>query len=114
MDYAAAVNEEIRDLFAAGADVVQIDEPYMQARPDEARAYGLAALNRALEGIDGHDGGAHLLRLRRDHPRAPVGVLVPARARGLPLRAGLDRDRAIESRLQRAARSCPARRSCSA
>ena len=35
MDYAAAVNEEIRDLFAAGADVVQIDEPYMQARPGE-------------------------------------------------------------------------------
>ena len=53
MDYAAAVNAEIRDLFAAGADVVQIDEPYMQARPEKARRYGLAALNRALEGIDG-------------------------------------------------------------
>ena len=53
MDYAAAVNGEIRDLFAAGADVVQIDEPYMQARPDEARAYGLSALNRALEGVAG-------------------------------------------------------------
>jgi len=53
MDYAAAVNEEIRDLFAAGADVVQIDEPYMQARPDDARAYGLKALNRALENIRG-------------------------------------------------------------
>src|SRR5947208_12508290 len=53
MDYAAAVNEEIRDLFAAGADVVQIDEPYMQARPDKARQYGLRALNRALEGISG-------------------------------------------------------------
>jgi 5-methyltetrahydropteroyltriglutamate--homocysteine methyltransferase len=53
MDYAAAVNEEIRDLFAAGADIVQIDEPYMQARPEEARAYGLRALNRALEGVKG-------------------------------------------------------------
>lgn len=53
LDYAAAVNEEIRDLFAAGADVVQIDEPYLQARPEEARRYGVAALNRALEGIDG-------------------------------------------------------------
>src|SRR6476620_7578311 len=53
MDYAAAVNEEIRDLFAAGADVVQIDEPYMQARPEPARQYGLKALNRALEGING-------------------------------------------------------------
>ena len=53
MDYAAAVNEEIRDLFAAGADIVQIDEPYMQARPDQARQYGLQALNRALEGVQG-------------------------------------------------------------
>ena len=53
MDYATAVNEEIRDLFSAGADVVQIDEPYMQARPDEARAWGQQALNRALEGVDG-------------------------------------------------------------
>ena len=53
MDYAAAVNEEIRDLFAAGADVVQIDEPYLQARPEKARQYGLNALNRALDGISG-------------------------------------------------------------
>src|SRR6058998_867314 len=53
MDYAAAVNEEIRDLFAAGADIVQIDEPYMQARPEKAREYGLKALNRALEGVEG-------------------------------------------------------------
>lgn len=53
MDYAEAVNAEIRDLFAAGADVVQIDEPYMQARPEKARQYGLKALNRALEGVMG-------------------------------------------------------------
>lgn len=53
MDYAVAVNEEIKALFAAGADVVQIDEPYMQARPEPARAYGLKALNRALEGVTG-------------------------------------------------------------
>jgi 5-methyltetrahydropteroyltriglutamate--homocysteine methyltransferase len=53
LDYAAAVNEEIRDLFAAGADMVQLDEPYMQARPEKARQYGLKALNRALEGITG-------------------------------------------------------------
>ena len=53
MDYADAVNEEIRDLFAAGAEIVQIDEPYMQARPEKAREYGLKALNRALEGISG-------------------------------------------------------------
>ncbi len=54
MGYAAAVNAEIKDLFAAGADVVQIDEPYMQARPDAARAYGLAALNAALDGVTGN------------------------------------------------------------
>jgi 5-methyltetrahydropteroyltriglutamate--homocysteine methyltransferase len=53
MDYAAAVNEEIKDLFAAGADIVQIDEPYMQARPEKARRYGLAALIRALDEISG-------------------------------------------------------------
>jgi 5-methyltetrahydropteroyltriglutamate--homocysteine methyltransferase len=53
MDYALAVNEEIRDLFSAGADVVQIDEPYMQARPEEARAWGQKALNLALQGVDG-------------------------------------------------------------
>jgi 5-methyltetrahydropteroyltriglutamate--homocysteine methyltransferase len=53
LDYAAAVNEEIRDLFAHGADIVQLDEPYMQARPDDARAYGVKVLNRALEGVTG-------------------------------------------------------------
>ncbi len=52
-DYAVAVNAEIRDLFAAGADIVQIDEPYMQARPEKARAYGLEALRVALDGIEG-------------------------------------------------------------
>jgi len=53
LDYAAAVNEEIRDLFDAGADIVQLDEPYMQARPEKAREFGLRALNRALEGVTG-------------------------------------------------------------
>lgn len=53
MDYAVAVNEEVRDLFAAGADIVQLDEPYMQARPEKADDYGLEALNRALDGIEG-------------------------------------------------------------
>lgn len=53
LDYAAAVNAEIKDLFAAGADVVQIDEPWMEARPEEAQRYGLAALSRAVEGVSG-------------------------------------------------------------
>ena len=53
LDYAAAVNAEIKDLFAAGADIVQIDEPWMQQHPDKARAYGLKALDRALDGVTG-------------------------------------------------------------
>ena len=53
LDIAAAVNEEIKSLQAAGADVVQIDEPYLQARPEQARAYGVEVINRALEGIEG-------------------------------------------------------------
>jgi len=53
LDYAAAVNAEIKDLFAAGADIVQIDEPWMQSRPEKARKYGLKALDRALAGVDG-------------------------------------------------------------
>jgi 5-methyltetrahydropteroyltriglutamate--homocysteine methyltransferase len=51
--YAAAVNAEIGDLFAAGADIVQVDEPYLQARPDAARDFGVGVLNAALEGITG-------------------------------------------------------------
>ena len=53
LGYAEAVNAEIKDLFAAGADIVQIDEPYMQARPGPAEEYGLTALNRALDGVNG-------------------------------------------------------------
>jgi 5-methyltetrahydropteroyltriglutamate--homocysteine methyltransferase len=68
--YAAAVNEELRDLKAAGADVVQIDEPYLQARPEPAREYALEAINRALEGIEGDTvlhtcfGYAHIVKDR--------------------------------------------------
>ncbi len=51
--YAAAVNGEVADLFAAGADIVQLDEPYLQARAETAKQYGVAVLNAALEGITG-------------------------------------------------------------
>ena len=53
LGYAEAVNEELRDLKRVGADVVQIDEPYLQARPEAAREYAIEAINRALDGIDG-------------------------------------------------------------
>ncbi len=70
MDIAAAVNAEIRDLRAAGADVVQLDEPYLQARPEKAKAYALAVINRALEGVEGDTalhtcfGYAHIVKKR--------------------------------------------------
>ena len=53
LGYAEAVNEEIKDLFAAGADIVQLDEPYLQARPEPAHQYGVKVINRALEGVTG-------------------------------------------------------------
>ena len=53
MDCAAALNAEIKDLFAAGADVVQLDEPFLQARPDKARRFAIAAIDRALQGVAG-------------------------------------------------------------
>ena len=53
MDYADCVNQEIRDLFNAGADVVQIDEPWLRTNPEEARRYAVTAINKALEGVEG-------------------------------------------------------------
>ena len=53
MDYAVCVNQEVRELFAAGADVVQLDEPWLRTNPQEARDYAVAAINKALEGITG-------------------------------------------------------------
>jgi 5-methyltetrahydropteroyltriglutamate--homocysteine methyltransferase len=53
MDCAAALNEEIKDIFAAGVDIVQLDEPFLQARPEEAQRFGLRAIDRALEGVTG-------------------------------------------------------------
>jgi 5-methyltetrahydropteroyltriglutamate--homocysteine methyltransferase len=70
--YADAVNEELRDLKAAGADVVQIDEPYLQARPEAAREYAVEAIDRALDGIEGETvlhtcfGYAHIVHDRPD------------------------------------------------
>ena len=63
LDYAAAVNAEILDLFDAGADVVQIDEPWMEAQPDAARRYGLDALSRALEGAPRSAAGTTALHI---------------------------------------------------
>ena len=111
--YAAAVNAEIKDLFAAGADIVQLDEPYLQARPGAGpRVRPGGAQPRAGRGHR-HHRGAPVLRLRRDHPRAAVGLLVPARAGRLPCDQV-----SIETAQSGLDPSCwppsPARRSCSA
>jgi 5-methyltetrahydropteroyltriglutamate--homocysteine methyltransferase len=76
--YAEAVNEELRDLKSAGADVVQIDEPYLQARPGPAREYAIEAIDRALDGIEGETvlhtcfGYAHIV-----HDRLPGYPFLP-------------------------------------
>jgi 5-methyltetrahydropteroyltriglutamate--homocysteine methyltransferase len=51
--FAAAVNDEVKALHAAGADVVQLDEPYLQVAPERARAYGVEVIERALDGVAG-------------------------------------------------------------
>ena len=99
MDYATALNEEIRDLFSAGADVVQVDEPYMQARPEQARVWGLRALNRASGRHRRHDRGTYLLRLCRHHSYAAQRLFVPARAAAVLVPSDLDRDGAVKARL---------------
>src|SRR5262249_11543370 len=98
LDYAAAVNDEIKDLFAAGADIVQIDEPWMQQHPDMARAYGLKALDRALDGVSGTV-AVHLCfgYAAVVHGKAD-GVLVSVRTGRVSRRADLDRSRAAEAR----------------
>ena len=68
--YAEAVNEEVRDLFAAGADIVQLDEPYLQARPAQAAAVRHQGDQQGAGGRDRDDRGAPVFRVRRDHPRA--------------------------------------------
>jgi len=85
MALAEAVNEEVRDLFAAGADVVQLDEPYLQARAEKAQRFAIKAINRALHGITGTTalhtcfGYAHIVHNRPDgypflEPLADVDV----------------------------------------
>ena len=79
--YAEAVNEELRDLVAAGADVVQIDEPYLQARPDDAKEYALEAITRAFDGV----GGTKAL-----HTCFGYAAIVHEKPNGYPFLAELD------------------------
>ena len=81
LDYAAAVNEELADLVAAGAAVVQIDEPYLQARPEPAAEYALAAIERAFEGIEAE---------KALHTCFGYAAIVKNRLSGYPFLAELD------------------------
>ena len=110
-----AVNEEIRDLFAAGADIVQIDEPYMQARPDEARAVRPRTRSTARSTASpARPRCTSASATRPSSTRGPTGYsFLPELAR-LQLPADLDRDRAVEARLLACWRRCRARRSSSA
>jgi 5-methyltetrahydropteroyltriglutamate--homocysteine methyltransferase len=86
MDYAQAVNAEIKDLFAAGIDVVQLDEPYMQARPETAQDYAVKAINHALDGVEGTTavhlcfGYAHIVH---DRPSTGYSFLPELEAAGV-------------------------------
>ena len=115
-DYAAAVNEELHDLFAAGADVVQIDEPWLQARPGRARArYGVRGDQPRAGGRRRHDGAAPVLRLRgaREGQAASGYSFLPSsrtrrcsRSRSRP--RSRDLDLGVLDELSRQDRSCSA------
>ena len=89
--FADAVNAEARDLYAAGADVVQLDEPWLQARPEPARRYRRAGDQPRARGLAGRDGAACLLRLCRRGAGQAVRLFLPAAARRLRRRCDLDR-----------------------
>ena len=102
LDYAAAVNAEMKDLFAAGADIVQIDEPWMEAHPEKARRFGLAALRRALEGIGGTDRAPHLLWLCGAGSGTARRLFVSGGIGGLARSTDFDRDGPVRTGYQRA------------
>ena len=104
MDLAVAVNKEIRDLFAAGADVVQIDEPWMEARAQQAKEYGVKVVNRARR-RPRNDCSPRVLRLRACDACEAVGVFLLERTRRQHRAADINRDRAAKNR------SCGAERS---
>ena len=99
LGYARAVREEIIDLFAAGAEIVQIDEPYMQARPDAARAFGVDALTRRSAASRGRSPFISASVTRRSSTSVPSGYSFLGELAARALRPGLDRDRPIGARL---------------
>ena len=99
MDYAAAVNEEIKDLFAAGADLVQIDEPYMQARPAKAQQFGIQGIKPCSAGSHRNHRSTYLLWIRGNHSPKTIRIFVPARAGSGRCRPGFHRNSTVSSGL---------------
>ena len=107
MDYAAAVNAEVRDLEKAGADVIQLDEPWLRQDPTAAKRIAVEGHQPRARRRHGHDRGAPVLRLRRGRRRAKAGrLLVPGRARRLRCGPDFDRGGAAEARPRRAQGPC--------
>ena len=114
LDYAAAVNVEIEDLFAAGADIVQVDEPYMQARPDKAKRYGVQVLDRALAGIGGTTAVHICFGYAAVIHNRPSGYSFLPELEASKIRPDLHRDRPSQPRLLRPRRNSPPKPSSSA
>ena len=103
MDFAAAVNEEAHDLKLAGADIIQLDEPWIETAPDVAARYALKAIDRAFAGVPGTDRAARVLWLRPARARQePRPLRVPGAARRQCGRPDLDRGGAAQARSRRA------------
>jgi methionine synthase II (cobalamin-independent) len=100
MDYATAVNEEIKDLFAAGADVVQIDEPVPASTPGEGKAIRRTGVEPRAQRNHRNNCGAHMLRIRCDNTPETFGLFFPARTRRSRRAADFDRNCTIAPRLQ--------------
>ena len=96
--YAEAVNEELKELVDAGADVVQIDEPYLQARAEDAREYALEAIDRAFDGVDGTKALHTCFGYAAIVHEKPDGYPFLAELDSCPARSDLDRGRAAAAR----------------
>ena len=90
MDYAACVNQEVQAMFAAGADIVQLDEPWLRQNPDEARQYAAQVIDKALEGGTGHHRLTPLFWLCGRGPRQTDRVCVFNQTRANPRESNFD------------------------
>ena len=100
--YADAVREEIQDLFAAGADIVQLDEPWLESRAEAARRFAMPTLERALDGVTGTTALHVCFGYPTFVPDRPAAYHFLTELGGDVARPGLDRDGAARPRSVRA------------